>query len=186
MQNDEYTPDLEQDEKNNQEGQDSNESENQDQNQNVESNEDKTDWKAEALKQKAINDRLNKRLNSPQAKEQSQKPEGLDFGAKAYLKASGINATEFDFFSDELKNSGMKDFDSLLNNEYFKAKLENRRNLEKTQNATIKGKSPNGIATDSIEYWMSKPIEEVPAHIRIKVVNARMSKENQSGVFYNS
>jgi len=42
------------------------------------------------------------------------------------------------------------------------------------------------VPTDSVDYWMSKPIEEVPPEMRIKVVNARLAKEKTKGVFYNS
>jgi hypothetical protein len=42
------------------------------------------------------------------------------------------------------------------------------------------------VATDSVEYWMAKPIEEVPAEMRTKVVNAKISKDKNKGNFYNS
>jgi hypothetical protein len=180
MQNEENTQEFELDEKQNEEGQEQEETQEQDQ-QNDESN-DTTDWKAEALKYKAI---LDRNKNKPD-KEPSKKSDGLDYAQKAYLKSSGINSTEFDFVNEEMKKSGLKDLDSLLENPYFKAQLENRRELQKTQDATIKGKAPNGVATNSVEYWMSKPIEEVPADMRIKVVNAKLAKDNNKGMFYNS
>lgn len=180
---DENTPDLEQDENETQEGQEQDENQEQDQDQKDESQEDKTDWKAEALKYKAI---LDRNKDKPRTKEPSKTSDGLDYGAKAFLKSSGIETNEFDFVQDELKQSGFKDLDSLLENDYFKSKLENRRALQKTQNATIKGKSANGVATNSVEYWMTKPIEEVPQDMRIKVVNAKLEKDTKKGVFYNS
>lgn len=183
MKNDEYTPELEQDENQNQEGQEQEETQEQDQNQNDKSQEDATDWKAEALKYKAI---LDRNKNKPEHKEPSKKSDELDYGAKAFLKSSGINSDEFDFVKEELSKSGLKDLDSLLDNPYFKSQLETRRELQKTKDATIKGKSVNGVATNSVEYWMTKPIEEVPQDMRIKVVNAKMEKENTKGVFYNS
>jgi len=183
---DENTPDLELDENQDQDVQEeNNESEdNQEQNQDdTASQEDVTDWKAEALKYKAI---LARNKDKPYTKESSKNSDVLDYGAKAFLKSSGIETSEFDFVKEELKQSGFKDLDSLLENDYFKSKLENRRSLQKTQNATIKGKSSNGVATNSVEYWMGKPIEEVPADMRIKVINAKLEKDNKKGVFYNS
>lgn len=180
MINEENTPELELDENQNQEGQEQDENQEQDQ-QNDESN-DTTDWKAEALKYKAI---LDRNKNKPE-REPSKKSDGLDYAQKAYLKSSGINSNEFDFVQNELKTSGLKDLDALLENPYFKAQLETKRELDKTQNATIKGKSSNAVATNSVEYWLGKPIEEVPQDMRIKVINARLEKEQTKGVFYNS
>lgn len=110
-----------------------------------------------------------------------------DFGydVKAFLKASGINSSEFDFVKQEMKRSNMS-VDSLLENEYFQAGLAKHRALAKTAEATPKGERSGGVPTDSVEYWMSKPLEEVPHDMRIKVVNARLDQENRKGIFYNS
>ena len=117
----------------------------------------------------------------------SKKSDGeLDYGQKAYLTANGIKgAKEFEFVKKELKSSGY-DLDGLLENDYFKSKLENFRALSKTAEATPTGKRSNGVATDSVEYWMTKPLEEVPKDMRIKVVNAQIAKEKNKGQFYNS
>jgi len=187
MTNDEQTADLEQQDNNTQEGQE-NQEETQDtqdtQSEEVKEtpteSEDEKDWKAEALKYKAI---LDRNKNKPR---EQKKSDDLDYGEKAFLKASGIESSEFDFVKAELKQSGIKDLDSLLENDYFKSKLENQRALDKTKNATIKGKSANGVATNSVEYWAAKPIEEVPADMRIKVINAKLEKEKSKGIFYNS
>jgi hypothetical protein len=181
MINDEYTPDLEQDANNDQEVEETL-GEAEEKSKEEPTPEPEKDWKAEALKYKSILDRNKDKLQ----KEPSKKSDGLDYGAKAFLKASGIDNSEFDFVQAELKNSGLKDIESLLDNPYFKSQLENRRELAKTQNATIKGKSSNAVATNSVEYWMTKPIEEVPQDMRIKVVNAKLAKEKDKGVFYNS
>ncbi len=143
--------------------------------------EDTTDWKAEALKFKAILDRNKDKVKT------ATPSKSTDFGydVKAYLKASGINPTEFDFVKAELKGSGMKDVDSLLENDYFKSKLEKHRELSKTQEAIPSGKRSGGVATNSPEYWMGKPIEEVPADMRRAVVNAKLEQEKNKGKFYN-
>lgn len=110
-----------------------------------------------------------------------------DFGydVKAYLKASGIDSTEFDFVKQEMKDAGVKDVDSLLANKYFQSRLEEHRELTKTAEAIPTGKRSGGVATDNVEYWLSKPIEEVPQEHRRAVVNAREEREKNKGKFYN-
>lgn len=116
----------------------------------------------------------------------SQKSNDLDYGQKAYLTANGIKgAKEFEFVKAELKASG-EELDNLLENDYFKSKLEKFRALSQTVEATPTGKRSSGVATDSVEYWMTKPFEEVPHDMRAKVVNAKLQKEQSKGVFYNS
>jgi hypothetical protein len=184
MTNDEYTPDLEQEETNNQEEVEETlgELENKQLLEEESTTEPEKDWKAEALKYKAI---LARNKDKPH-REPSKKSDELDYGAKAFLKSSGIENAEFDFVKTELQKSGLKDLESLLDNPYFKAELENKRALDKTKNATIKGKASNQVATDSVEYWLTKPIDEVPREMRFKVVQAKMKKDNSGGTFYNS
>lgn len=140
------------------------------------------DWKAEALKYKAILDRKAKKAEAapePQS-------DGFGYDVKAYLKASGIKAAEFDFVQSEFKNSGIKDIDSLLENEYFQAKLEKQRELQKTQDAIPNGKGSTAPAIDSVDYWLTKPISEVPNHLRRDVVNAKLAQDKNKSKFYNS
>lgn len=140
-------------------------------------------WKAEALKNKAILDR-NKEKKTETKKE--SKADGLGYGELAFLTAKGVSDDrEVEFVEAELKKSGME-LKDLMKNEYFTSKLDNFRELNKTSDATPKGKRSGGVATDSVEYWMAKPIEEVPKDMRTKVVNAKLEKERNKGVFYNS
>jgi len=114
------------------------------------------------------------------------KSDDFDYGEKAFLTANGIKGSkEFDFVKSELKSSG-QDLDSLLENDYFQTKLEKFRALNKTAEAIPTGKRSGGVSVDSVEYWSTKPIEEVPKEMRIKVVNAKLEKETKKGVFYNS
>jgi hypothetical protein len=118
--------------------------------------------------------------------EKKPKSEGLDYGQKAFLVANGIkDAKEISFIQKELKGSGLE-LDELLENGYFKDKFTTFQALNKTADATPKGKRGGGVATDSVEYWASKPIAEVPQEMRQAVVNHRLKKETSSGVFYNS
>lgn len=129
--------------------------------------------------------KLGKDVSKPETKS-SKKSDDFGYDVKAYLKTSGIDSKEFDFVKNELKSSGLKDVDSLLENDYFKARLESFRKLSKTADAIPSGKRSGGVETNSVEYWMGKPIEDVPADMRIKVVNAKLEKEKTKGVFYNS
>lgn len=142
---------------------------------------EETDWKAEALKYKAILDR-----NKNKSDKAPNKSNDFGYDVKAYLKASGIDATEFDFVKQEMKEAGIKDVDSLLGNKYFQSRLEEKRELAKTAEATPTGKRTGGVATDNVDYWLSKPIEEVPAQHRRAVVNAKLERENNKSKFYNS
>jgi len=137
-------------------------------------------WKAEALKNKAILDRNKNKPATP------SKSNDFGYDVKAYLKASGIKTDEFDFVKTEMKSAGIKDVDALLENKYFQSKLEEHREISRTQEATPKGNRSGGVATDSVEYWMAKPIEEVPTDKRRAVVNAKLEKEKGQGKFYNS
>lgn len=114
------------------------------------------------------------------------KSDDLDYGQKAFLATQGIKGSaEFDFVQNELKSSG-KGLEDLLDNAYFKSELDNFRSLNATADATPSGKRSGSPALDSVDYWMAKPIAEVPQDMRIKVVNAKLEKEKSTGVFYNS
>jgi len=138
---------------------------------------------AEVAKYKRIAEQKSKKLEQQGT---ATKSDGFGLDVKGYLKSSGINSSEFDFVKSEMKTAGITDVDELLDNEYFKAKLEKHRESVKTQEAVPAGKRSGGNATGSVEYWATKDISEVPADMRLKVVNARLHKENTQGVFYNS
>lgn len=118
-------------------------------------------------------------------KQDGTKSDDFGYDVKAYLKASGIKAEEFDFVKKEMKQSGM-DLDSLLDNEYFQAKLDKHRAVSRTEEAAPRGKRSGGAATESVDYWLAKPIDEVPADMRRAVVNAKLEREGRKSQFYNT
>lgn len=124
---------------------------------------------------------------APTEKTNGNKSDGLDYGQKAFLATNGIKgADELAFFQKELKQSG-QDMEELLNNEYFQGRLETFREEARTANANPRGKREGGGApVDSVEFWATKPIDEVPMDMRAKVVNFKLAKEKNEGVFYNS
>lgn len=128
--------------------------------------------------------KLGVNVKKPETKT-SKKSDDFGYDVKSYLIANGIKKDEFDFVKDALNVSG-KDVDSLLDSKYFQEELEEHRALSATKNATPTGKRSGSVPADSIEYWMAKDISEVPQDMRAKVVNAKMAKENNKGVFYNS
>lgn len=183
MLNDENTPDLEQDENESQEGQE-NQNDNQDQNQNKqESNDDGKDWKAEALKYKAI---LDRNKNKPNKEQPSKKASTDDYGFKAYLALNGVkNANEVDLVKQYMSETG-KTAEQVIASKFFQAELKEMQDIAKTENASPDGRKAANNSLDSVEYWMTKPIEEVPKEMRIKVINKRLEQDNSKGTFYNS
>lgn len=145
-----------------------------------------TDWKAKYEETQGRLKRAETKLSKAgetKSEKSPSKSDDLGYAEKAYLATQGIKGgKEFDFVKDELKKSGAKDLDSLLENPYFKAQLE----IFRTSEAVPTGKRSSGVATESVEYWATKPIEDVPMDMRAKVVNFKLEKETKKGVFYNS
>ena len=143
---------------------------------------DSKDWKAEAKKWRAEAFKLKDETKEPK---EEKKADGFGYDIKAYLNASGIKADEFDFVKEELKRFG-GDIDGLIDNEYFQAKLEKQRAINKTADATPTGKRTGNSATDSADYWLNKPFEEVPKHLQTAVRQAKEKKDGTGSHFYNS
>lgn len=123
-----------------------------------------------------------KTKSEPKAK----KSDDLDYGQKAFLVANGIKGEkELSLVKEAMKESG-KTLEQVLESKYFQSELESLREIDRTEKATPTGKRSSNNSMDSVEYWMSKPMSEVPKEMRTKVVNARLAKEQGGGVFYNS
>lgn len=119
-------------------------------------------------------------------KVESKKSDGLDYGQKAYLVANGIKSpSEVKLVQEWMKESG-KDLETVLESKRFQGELEDMREIAKTAIATPTGKRSGQVPTDSVDYWLNKPFEEVPKEMREKVVNAQIAKDKNKGVFYNS
>ncbi len=119
-------------------------------------------------------------------KVEQKKSDSLDYGQKAYLASMGYkDKAEIKLAQEIMKESG-KDLEAVLESKYFKSEVENMRELARTAAATPTGKRSGQVPTDSVEYWLGKPFEDVPKELREKVVNAQIAKEKSKGVFYNS
>ena len=151
--------------------------------------ENAVDWEAKAKELEGRLKRAETKLKRSSESKGDSKPStsgGLDYGQKAFLHANGIKgAEEIKYVEKELAESG-KSLEELLENKYFKSGLEDLREISRSEDASLKGKRTGTTALDSVEYWMNKPLEEVPKEMRTKVVNAQLAKEKSGGVFYNS
>jgi hypothetical protein len=156
--------------------------------------EETIDWKKRAHELQIILDRnkgyIDKVKGRSTKKEESKTDTSgkLDYGMKAFLAAThGIKeSSEFEFVEKNLRESG-KQLEELLENKYFKAELEDFRAKKKSEEATPSTSGRNGnSAYDSVEYWKTKDIKDVPPEKRIEVVNARLQEEKSKGIFYNS
>jgi len=146
------------------------------------------DLDAKYARLKRQTEQLAKKLgkNDFESPKPSKKSDDFGYDVKAFLTANGIKGSkEFEFVKNEVKKSG-QDIESLLENEYFQHRLNNFRELTKTSEATIKGTRSGGVPTDSVDYWLSKPIEQVPKEMLPKVVKAKREQSKDKGVFYNS
>lgn len=146
------------------------------------------DWQAKAKELEGRLKRAETKLSKtpkPEAKQPSTS-NGLDYGMKALLRSEGIKGeAETKLVQEYMRETG-KDLEQVLDSKHFKAELDDLRELSKTEEATIAGKRSGATTQDSVDYWMNKPIEDVPKDMVIKVVNAKLAKEKTSGVFYNS
>lgn len=154
-----------------------------------ETEEETTDWeekfKKEEGRRKRAETKLSKSKTSDTKPPKSENKDGLDYGQEAFLIANGIKGSkESDFVKEELEKAG-GELRDLLENEYFKNRLEEFRAINKTSDAIPK-KTRSGKSVDSLDYWMTKPMSEVPKDLRAKVVNARLKKDENKGNFYNS
>jgi hypothetical protein len=120
-------------------------------------------------------------------KPKAEKSEGFDYGQKAFLVANGIKGEkEMELVQKVMSETG-RTIEQVLGSKYFQADLTEMRELATTADATIEGKRAGNGAVNSVEYWASKPFEEVPKDMQREVVNYKLKKETGSGGnFYNS
>lgn len=133
---------------------------------------------------------LEKKLGISTEKESKPSKKGaLDYSQKAFLIANGIKGNdEFGLVQEVMKSTG-KSLDDIIESKYFKAELNELRELNKSADANpASGNRSGNSARNTVEYWIAKgelpPASEVD--LRRKVVNARMNKAKSVGTFYNS
>lgn len=146
------------------------------------------DWKARAEELQGRLKRAETKLSkAPKAEaKQPSTSNGLDYGMKALLRAEGIKGeAETKLVEHFMKETG-KDVEQVLDSKFFKAELEEVRQMAKSEDAIIPGKRSGNSTVDSVEYWLTKDLEDVPKEMRTQVVNAKLAQDKNKGVFYNS
>lgn len=126
-------------------------------------------------------------IDDAEPAKKTSKSDGLDYGEKAYLVANGIKGSSETKLVQEIMADTGKSLEDVIDSKYFQAELKELRELE-ASSVTIKGKRSSGVGQDSVDYWLAKgelpPASEVK--LRRDVVNARLKKSSNKGVFYNS
>ena len=132
-------------------------------------------------------EQTNKKLGVTEEKEVKQESNNL--GESAYLIANGIKESDEKDLARKLSKETGKDLEALLDSTYFQLELKTLRETKTTEQANPEGsKRSNNSTSDSVEYWIAKG-ELPPAseqQLRRDVVNARIKKDDSSGIFYNS
>jgi hypothetical protein len=175
--------------------------------------EDKTDYKALAEQQREIAEKNRgiaqrnktraerfkaKGLNPDGKPEEKGKPnvgksDELDYGQLAFYnsKSDSIKIetdAEIAFLKKTIEET-RKPQSSILNSKWFQSELKEMRELKQTADAVpSSSKRANQSSKDSVDYWVAKG-ELPPAdqqELRRKVVNAKMKKDENKGMFYNS
>ena len=142
---------------------------------------------AEAAKFKRIAERNAKKAEGTDKKQTDFKGE-LDYGMKAYLRAEGIEPTEFDFVQEQIEESGITELEKLVKNPYFQSTLKDRRE-KKAVEAAIPGKtrmSPEN-SKSKVDYWVEKgelpPNTPENLQLRRDVLNKRIQVEENKNRF---
>lgn len=117
---------------------------------------------------------------------QTAKADDFDYGQEAFLVASGIKSEEERTLVTTMMKETGKSLKDLVSSNYFQSELKTLREDMATAKA-IPGESKrtNQAAPNTVEYWLAKgelpPASE--SKLRQDVVNARIKKESNSGVF---
>lgn len=105
----------------------------------------------------------------------------LDYGQKAFLKASGISGEEETALVKNFMDRTGDSLDVVIEDDIFTAKLKSLRDKQAAKAAVPQGgKSGSATDRDSVDYYLqtgeTPPLDKV--ELRRKVVNARIAKEN--------
>lgn len=157
---------------------------------------DSTDWKAKAAELKGIAKRratqlkrakeaLAKQPESKPKEPEKNKPSGLDYGQKAFLKASGVVSEDFDYIQEVMEYT-KKDLEQVLDSKYVQAEIKERKDARTAKEALPSSSKRSNTSThDSVDYWVSKgelpPADQV--ELRRKVVKARVMREESLSKF---
>lgn len=169
---------------------------------------DATDWKEKAkeIEQKRREDGIKNRERTkalraqldesrkPKIPEKSDKSDEFGLLHKTYLRAAGIvEEDEIELAKDIQKRTGL-DWDKIVDDDYFKSKLDGLRTVKANALATsnVRGGQGSSTAKNSPEYWIAKGVRPTPDQVpdrgtRVKIYEAMIDKEKggAGGGFYN-
>lgn len=172
---------------------------------------DDTDWKVETfkLREKAIRQREKTKTLRDAVKERDakiaefeakqtdqkkvdKKPDEFGLLQKTYLRSAGIvEEDEVELSKDIQKKTGLE-WDALVDDEYFKSKLEALRTAKSNANATanVQGGSGKEQAKNTPEYWIAKGVPPTPDQvpdrkIRATIARAMIGQKTEGKKFYN-
>ncbi len=152
MENEEYTPELEQDENETQDEESDEQSE-------ETSQEDEKDWKAEALKYKAILDR--NKNKKPETKTQpKEKSDGMSIKDSYALIQANVHEEDLDEVLDYAKFKKISISEALQSN-LIKATLADKSEYRKTANVSNTGAARKGsakVSDDTLKSNLAKGI----------------------------
>lgn len=122
-------------------------------------------------------------------KKSSQKSEEPDYGKLSYLESKGVSDQETQEYLLNLSKESKTELKDLLNKSWVQAELKERKELKASSNAMPKDSSRTGNSSqDTVEYWLAK--NELPPlsnrKLREAVVDAKLEKDKDKGMFYNS
>ncbi|NOQ68317.1 hypothetical protein GQ568_02655 [Patescibacteria group bacterium] len=154
---------------------------------------EETDWEDKFNKSEDRNKETEGRLKRAETKLSKSKTKDkepddsskLDYGKKAFLVANGIKGSKELELVQKVASETGKTLEEVLESKYFKADLEEMRELDKTEDATPKGSKRTGQSSgkDTVDYWIKKGDLPTDRKLRQDVVNARISKERGKNVF---
>jgi len=169
-----------------------------------ENTEEEVDWKALALKNQGIAkrektkreklakefDELKKKsVEKPVEEKEPEKPtesNELDYGQRAFLKTYGIaGVDELALVKSWSERTGDQ-IDVIVEDEIFNAKLKSLRDqkaAKDTLQAMSSGRNAPPSSKSKVEYWLDKPFDEVPQELKQDVLNAKLKKEKEEGIF---
>lgn len=147
------------------------------------------DWKSlyenQKIRAEKAEDRLKKlQPKKEESKNEPSKPNGLDYGAKAYLKAYGISGSDELALVKQFQDRGFE-LDNIVEDDVFTAKLNNLREAKASTNAVPKGTKRSGQpVSNELDEAMAKYNEtgELPQDFetRNKLIDKITDKENKA------
>lgn len=111
---------------------------------------------------------------------------------KTYLRIAGVmEEDEIELAKDVQKKTGLE-WDKLVDDDYFKSKLENLRTKKANELATsgVKAGGGNSETKNSPEYWLAKGVPPTPEQVpdkktRTAITRAFMASAKSGKKFYN-